>query len=47
MTGQAYVALASDRRERVWAEVFANVIGPGPDRPFAIDMEVLISSRQR
>jgi ubiquinone/menaquinone biosynthesis C-methylase UbiE len=44
MTGQAYVALAPDQREAVRKEVFADVIGSSPDRPFAIDIDVLIAS---
>jgi ubiquinone/menaquinone biosynthesis C-methylase UbiE len=47
MTGQAYVALGPDQREAVREEVFADVIGSGQDRPFVIDMEVLIASGRR
>jgi SAM-dependent methyltransferase len=47
MTGQAYVALDPDQREAVREEVFADVIGSGPNRPFAIDMEVLIASGRK
>jgi ubiquinone/menaquinone biosynthesis C-methylase UbiE len=47
MTGQAYIALALDEREAVREEVFKDVLGSRPDRPFAIDMEVLIGSGQK
>jgi ubiquinone/menaquinone biosynthesis C-methylase UbiE len=45
--GQAYLQLSPDAQRDVREEVWRGLLGSGSDRPFTIDMEVLIGSGRR